>query len=323
MSETKKCRLRVGRVFLAMVLTAGTLFGADTIRRSLESHQPYNLTIHGDFRNSEDNAEPLTGNSLSYGTTDEATTAFEGIKYLGYSEFELSKDDISKGILSVYTDKAPASVSDQGHMVDLAEEKNEFYSIVDEKSYLLNKDAAGALNRMMEDYANEIGLADFMVYGTTDTFTGEDSLCPKKFSESKAGYCVDLALNAYGNVLEYDGCDAEGWVVENCWKYGFVVRYPEGKKEKTGNEYCPWHLRYVGEVHAAIMSSKKMCLEEYVDYLEQYTFEEPYSFTFNSESYQIYSVSGNDDRLETRVPISGNYELSGDNRNSFIIMQKN
>lgn len=322
MSETKKCRLRMGRVFLAMGITVGTLFGADTLRRGFESQQPYNIKVHGEFRNSEDSAEPLTGSGLSYETADEATTAFEGIKYLGYSEFELSKDEISKGILAIYTDKSPARASDQGHMVDLAEEKNEFYSLVEEKVYL-NADATDALNRMMEDYANETGLADFIVYGTTDTFTGENSFCPKEFSESKAGYCVDLALNAYGDVLTYDGLDAEGWVVENCWKYGFVVRYPEGKKGKTGNEYCPWHLRYVGEVHAAIMANKKLCLEEYLDYLEQYTFDEPYSFTFNNEAYQIYSVSGDDDRLETRVPISGNYELSGDNRNSFIIMQKN
>ena len=322
MSETKKCRLRVGRVFLAMGITVGTLFGADALRRSFDSQQPYNIKVHGDFRNSAENVETSTGSSLSYGTSDEATTAFEGIKYLGYSEFELSKDEISKGILSIYTDKSPARASDQGQMVNLAEEKNEYYSIVEGK-VSLNENAADALNRMMESYANETGLADFIVYGTTDTFTGENSFCPQKFSESKAGYCVDLALNAYGNMLTYDGCDAEGWIVENCWKYGFVVRYPEGKKDKTGNEYCPWHLRYVGEVHAAIMANKKMCLEEYLDYLEQYTFEEPYSFTFNNEAYQIYSVSGDDDRLETRVPISGNYELSGDNRNSVIIMQKN
>jgi D-alanyl-D-alanine carboxypeptidase len=305
-----------------MGITVGTLFGADSLRRNFESQQPYNIKIHGDFRNSGEIEEPSAGSSLSYGTSDEATTAFEGIKYLGYSEFEISKDEISVGILSLYTDEAPARASDQGHMVNLAEEKNEFYSLVDDKVYL-NTAAADALNRMMEDYANETGNADFIVYGTTDTYTGDDSYCPKKFSESKAGYCVDFALNAYGNVLTYDGCDSQGWIVENCWKYGFVVRYPEDKKSKTGNEYCPWHLRYVGEIHAAIMANKKMCLEEYVDYLEQYTFDEPYSFTFNDESYQIYSVSGNDDKLETRVPISGNYELSGDNRNSFIIMQKN
>ena len=58
---------------------------------------------------------------------------------------------------------------------------------------------------MMEDYANETGLADFIVYGTTDTYTGDGSFCPKAFAESKAGYCVDLALNAYGSVILLQG----------------------------------------------------------------------------------------------------------------------
>ena len=57
----------------------------------------------------------------------------------------------------------------------------------------------------------------------------------------------------------------------------------------------------------------------YVEFLEQYTFEDPYTFTFNGEAYQIYSVTGNEDKLTTRVPVSGNYELSGDNKDSFII----
>ena len=318
MKETKKNKLRVSRVLLAMGIIVGTLFSADALRRGLASQQPYNLTIKGDFRNTETHTEASTGNTLSYSTTDQGTTAFEGVKYLGYSECELYKKDVSDGILSVFNDKSPAKVSHQGTMIDLADEKNEFYSLVDEEVEL-NEDAAEALNRMMEDYANETGLADFIVYGTTDTYTGDGSFCPKAFAESKAGYCVDLALNAYDSVISYDGYDTEGWIGENCWKYGFIVRYPEGKKEKTGSEYCPWHLRYVGDIHAAISTQKKMCLEEYVEFLEQYTFEDPYTFTFNGEAYQIYSVTGNEDKLTTRVPVSGNYELSGDNKDSFII----
>lgn len=318
MKEIKKRKLKASRVLLAMGVIVFTLVGADTLRRSLSGQQAYNLKVQGDFRGSGEIVEASTGSSLSFTATDQITTVFEGVKYLGFSEYELSNEDISDGILSIYNEKAPAKETNQGVMVDLADEKNEFYSLCDAHIYL-NADAAEALNRMMEDYANETALADFIVYGTTDTYTGEDSFCPKAFAESKAGYSVDLALNAYGNVITYDGNDAEGWIVENCWKYGFIVRYPENKKDKTGNEYCPWHLRYVGELHAAVISQKNMCLEEYVDFLKQYDFEEPYSLVFNGKSYQIYSVSGSADNLTTRVPISGNYELTGDNNDTFII----
>lgn len=318
MQEPKRKKLRFSRVLLTMGAIVITLSGADTLRRSLASQQPLNLTINGNFRNAETPTEAPTGSSLSLGTTDESTTAFEGVKYLGYSEYELSKNELAEGVLAIYTESAPAEEDYSRAMVDLSDEKNEFYTLVDEKVEL-NEDAAEALNSMMEDYANQTALADFIVYGTTDTYTDEDSYCPKAFSESKAGYCVDLALNAYGSVMTYDGYDTEGWIGENCWKYGFIVRYPQNKKDKTGKEYCPWHLRYVGEIHAAIMEKKQMCLEEYVDFLKQYTFDEPYSLTFNDKGYQIYSVTGNDEKYKTRVPISGNYEITGDNKDAFII----
>lgn len=318
MKETKKNRLRADRVLLAMGIIVGTLFGADGIRRSLTSQQPYDLVIKGKFRNTAETVQTSVGSTLSFTTEDEASTEFEGIQYLGYSEFDLSKEDVSCGVLAVYDESAPANEAAQKNMIKLDDVKNEFYSLADE-DIRLNEEAAEALGRLMEDYANETGLADFLVYGTTDTYTGEGSYCPKAFPDSKAGYCVDLALVAYGSVIGYDGYDAEGWVGENCWKYGFIVRYPADKAEKTGNGYCPWHLRYVGEIHSAIMNKKNLCLEEYVALLGNYSFEEPYSFVFNGADYQIYSAKDGGAGLTTRIPISGNYELSGDNRDTFII----
>ena len=50
MKEKKKCRLRADRVFLAMSVIVGTLFGADGLRRNLSSQQPSNITVHGNFR---------------------------------------------------------------------------------------------------------------------------------------------------------------------------------------------------------------------------------------------------------------------------------
>lgn len=40
--------------------------------------------------------------------------------------------------------------------------------------------------------------------------------------------------------------DAGAWLIENCYKYGFIIRYPEGKEAVTGYAYAPWHIRYVG-----------------------------------------------------------------------------
>lgn len=53
--------------------------------------------------------------------------------------------------------------------------------------------------------------------------------------------------------------------MKNCWKYGFILRYPENKKKITGVIYEPWHYRYVGKTAAKEIMSKGICLEEYLD----------------------------------------------------------
>lgn len=62
-------------------------------------------------------------------------------------------------------------------------------------------------------------------------------------SEHQLGETLDL------NVINQSFADTpEGkWLNANCWKYGFIIRYPEGKKDKSMYISEPWHLRYVGK----------------------------------------------------------------------------
>ena len=48
------------------------------------------------------------------------------------------------------------------------------------------------------------------------------------------------------------------WLRENSHRFGFILRYPRDKIEKTGYGYEPWHFRYVGERHAKIMYEKNV-----------------------------------------------------------------
>lgn len=54
------------------------------------------------------------------------------------------------------------------------------------------------------------------------------------------------------------------WLSENCWDYGFIIRYTEAKQSITKINAEPWHIRYVGQVHAQRMRDADQCLEEYV-----------------------------------------------------------
>lgn len=67
-------------------------------------------------------------------------------------------------------------------------------------------------------------------------------------SEHQTGWAADVgALSRQCEVEECFGEMSEGkWVATNAYKYGFIVRYPQGLTDTTGYDYEPWHLRYVG-----------------------------------------------------------------------------
>ena len=55
------------------------------------------------------------------------------------------------------------------------------------------------------------------------------------------------------------------WCMKNCYKYGFILRYPKGKESITGYNFEPWHYRYVGKEISNYMKNNKInTLEELV-----------------------------------------------------------
>ncbi len=59
------------------------------------------------------------------------------------------------------------------------------------------------------------------------------------------------------------------WMAEHCHEYGFIIRYPADKKEHTGINTEPWHLRYVGIPVATYIMENGLCLEEFHDQLQE------------------------------------------------------
>jgi len=85
-------------------------------------------------------------------------------------------------------------------------------------------------------------------------------------SEHHLGLAFDIIDSGY-TVLdeEQENTSTQRWLIENSWKYGFILRYPEGKSEITGIIYEPWHYRYVGREAAAAIHESGLCLEEYLE----------------------------------------------------------
>jgi len=86
------------------------------------------------------------------------------------------------------------------------------------------------------------------------------------YSEHQSGLSVDIGDTDNVCVLsQCFGTTPEGeWLAANAYKYGFILRYPQGLEDITGYEYEPWHFRYVGTYLSDEMN------QEHVQTLEQF-----------------------------------------------------
>lgn len=80
-------------------------------------------------------------------------------------------------------------------------------------------------------------------YVNRDGVTAADTYSARAgHSEHQSGLAFDVNTinDSFANTEEGK------WLNDNCYKYGFILRYPKGKSDETGYQYEPWHFRYVG-----------------------------------------------------------------------------
>ena len=104
-------------------------------------------------------------------------------------------------------------------------------------------------------------------YVSYDGVAGADRYSARAgHSEHQTGYAFDL-----NSLEESFGETAEGrWLADNCYKYGFIIRYPKGKEPITGYMYEPWHVRYLGKDIATSVYNSGLTLEEYLGITSEY-----------------------------------------------------
>jgi D-alanyl-D-alanine carboxypeptidase len=85
------------------------------------------------------------------------------------------------------------------------------------------------------------------------------------YSEHQTGLAMDVSAPDSGCGLDCFGTTPQAaWVADNAWRFGFIVRYPQGYTDITGYEWEPWHVRYVGpDLAAAFHDSGQPTLEQY------------------------------------------------------------
>ena len=88
-------------------------------------------------------------------------------------------------------------------------------------------------------------------------------------SEHQIGLALDIVSDTYTMLEEgFADTDAGKWLVDNSYRYGFILRYPKGKEDITGIEFEPWHFRYVGKKAAKVMKEQNLCLEEFTEFMK-------------------------------------------------------
>ena len=112
-------------------------------------------------------------------------------------------------------------------------------------------------NGLYNQYSASYGKA------SADTFSARPG-----HSEHQTGLAADLNQidQSFGNTK------AGKWLANNCYKYGFILRYPQGKQSITGYIYEPWHFRYIGdEAENLYNNGEWITLEEYLGIDSKYS----------------------------------------------------
>ncbi len=307
------------KLFLSILACSGAvvlIIGADNLRRKvIGGKSELHKSIRGDFKNSSDeSSDSVPENNIPPDSTNENNISGENM-HDGFSDIILTdSENIGKGSLALINSKyAPESFYTGLCSIEPDEEKY----ILNNPQMLISENVLPHLMDMINDYNSETEKNNIVIYNTTEE-CGE--LYSESYPENISGYSFDIAINSsYGEIIEYDGLDTEGWILQNCHNYGFINRFPENKTDITDTEYSPYHFRYVGIPHAMIMTENNMCLEEYIEYLKEYSFENPLVYTVDNTEYSIYYSKATVPSTTVYIPENAEYEISGNNYDGYIV----
>ncbi len=144
-------------------------------------------------------------------------------------------------------------------------------------SYGSNKAAeivVDSFDQMQADLKEELGI-QIMVTGSYRSYEqqdnsfniyGYDNATKAGFSEHQTGLAIDIVSVVHPGVNEFYESDEGKWVVENAYKYGFIIRYPLDKEDITEYNNDSLHLRYVGEKVAKQIKDENITFDEYHAY---------------------------------------------------------
>lgn len=129
-------------------------------------------------------------------------------------------------------------------------------------------------------------------------------------SEHQTGLALDVYVKFFGG-YGFVKSPAGQFVNSNCWKYGFIIRYPLRKQHETGMEYEPWHIRYVGNPHAQIIFQNNLSFEEYIEGLEVGKYYKACGYIISRQTGEELYIPGGLSNVIISPDNEGNYIITG------------
>jgi len=188
-------------------------------------------------------------------------------------------------------------------------------------SIVMDGAALTAAHQWLADFYKETSLGNATITSAFRTFEDQQSFqVAAGKSDHHSGYGITLKIVIDKTTYELDSDANYNWLTENAYKYGFVVRYPEGKEPITGISDYTNYFHFVGYGPAMYMQQNGLCLEEFVAQIKSYSVGEPLKVTdANKQDWLIYYTACPGDMATIKLPTNFTYTMSGDNEGGIIV----
>ncbi len=304
--QRKKPRVRYDRILLVLLVLVGLIC----------------LLVMGVKQCGKDDgaSEHKTGGAVTT-TTQVSTEPPE-------KTLALTAEDVHKGsLILVNADHAYTFAADDVALETVYEGRNTCYGVSD-MEVSLDADVIDHFNQLMQAYYNIYENNDIMVvsgYRTREVqaefYESKKTMLPGGYSDYHTARSFDLVIYPDGTSSNYYAATGDyAWIAEHAAEYGFVLRYPDGKADKTGISPRAYTFRYVGVPHASYIYDNGLCLEEYLDNIQSYTARNPLQVETTSGEWSVfYTAANSEGSTQIAVPQDAVYTVSGDNMGGFVI----
>lgn len=240
----------------------------------------------------------------------------------------VSFDDVKKGSLAVVNaDNQYTFPADDPVLVSVDEKRNSSYT-ADNADIMLDDKAVSQLNEFISEFSTLYGKTDVKIEGgyrskeeQESKYSNGSSIFAGGYSDYHTGRSFDICITPEEGMQSYYVASGDyAWINDNAYKYGFVLRYPEGKMDATGVNPRAYTFHYTGIPHSYYMNENNICLEEYVQSLKSYPASSPLTVDADGTAWTVfYAEVPEGGNAVINIPGCQEYTMSGDNMGGVIV----